>query len=77
MATLERKKMVKHTKEGRRYLYQPAMAEDAAKRSALQNIMGTFFGGKPENLVAALLDPKDQQLSDEEIQSIRSLIDKH
>ena len=58
-----------------RYLYQPAIAEDSAKRSALKNLLGTFFQGKPENLVAALLDPKDQKLTAEEIETIRSLID--
>lgn len=75
LVTLENKSMVKHTKAGRRYLYQPAIAEDSAKRSALKSLLGTFFQGKPENLVAALLDPKDQKLSSEEIESIRSLID--
>lgn len=75
LVTLENKEMVKHTKAGRRYLYQPAIAEDSAKRSALKNLLGTFFQGKPENLVAALLDPKDQKLSAEEIENIRGLID--
>ena len=75
LVTLENKEMVKHTKAGRRYLYQPAIAEDSAKRSALKNLLGTFFQGKPENLVAALLDPEDQKLSTEEIETIRSLID--
>ncbi|MGJ8725468.1 MAG: BlaI/MecI/CopY family transcriptional regulator [Roseibacillus sp.] len=75
LVTLENKEMVKHTKSGRRYLYQPAIAEDSAKRSALKNLLGTFFQGKPENLVAALLDPKDQKLSAEEIETIRGLID--
>lgn len=76
LVTLENKEMVKHTKAGRRYLYQPAIAEDSAKRSALKNLLGTFFQGKPENLVAALLDPKDQKLSAEEIETIRGLIDE-
>ena len=75
LVTLENKDMVKHTKIGRRYLYQPAIGEDSAKRSALKNLLGTFFQGKPENLVAALLDPKDQELSPEEIETIRGLID--
>ena len=43
-------------------------------RSALKQLLSTFFEGKPENLVAALLDPKDQQLSKDEIEKIRSLI---
>lgn len=74
LATLENKDMVKHSKEGRRYLYSPVINENKAKRTALKNLLGTFFKGKPENLVAALLDPSDQQLSEREIAEIRKLI---
>ena len=76
LATLENKEMVKHSKDGRRYLYKPAITEKKAKRSALKNLLTTFFDGKPEKLVAALLDPSDQQLTKKEIDSIRELLDK-
>jgi len=75
LATLESKDMVEHGKIGRRYLYRPSINEDKAKRTALKNLLGTFFKGKPENLVAALLDPADQQLSEKEIAKIRKLIE--
>jgi len=74
LATLENKEMVKHSKEGRRYLYTPAITESKAKRTAIKNLLGTFFQGKPENLVAALLDPTDQELTSSEIEEIRRLI---
>ncbi len=76
LATLEGKEMVRHSKEGRRYVYKPAITPRKAKRTALDNLLRTFFEGKPENLVAALLDPSDQQLSKSEIDSIRDLIKK-
>ena len=76
LATLENKEMVKHSKDGRRYLYKPAITEKKAKRSALKNLLSTFFDGKPEKLVAALLDPSDQQLTKKEIDTIRELLDK-
>ena len=76
LATLENKKMVNHSKNGRRYVYQPAITEKKAKRSALNNLLHTFFQGKPENLVAALLDPEDQNLSKKEIKDIRKLIEE-
>jgi BlaI family transcriptional regulator, penicillinase repressor len=75
LSTLEQKKMVTHTKESRRYIYQPTVPEKRAKRSALQQLMKTFFEGSPEKLVASLLDPEDQKLSPQEIQRIRKLID--
>lgn len=74
LATLEGKDMVRHSKEGRRYVYKPSITARKAKRTALDNLLRTFFEGKPENLVAALLDPTDQQLSKQEIDSIRDLI---
>ncbi len=76
LATLENKEMVRHSKDGRRYVYKPAITPRRAKRTALDNLLKTFFGGKPGNLVAALLDPNDQQLTTSEINEIRELIRK-
>ena len=76
MATLEGKGLVRHGKESRRYVYEPAVPEERAKRNALQRLLSTFFDGRPEKLVAALLDPQDQQLSRAEIERIRKLIDE-
>lgn len=76
LATLEQKQLVVvHGKDARRYVYKAAVPEQKAKRSALSNLLHTFFDGKPEKLVASLLDPSDQRLSPEEIARIRSLID--
>lgn len=74
LATMIEKDLVSFRKDSRRYVYRPAVPEKKAKRSALKQLLSTFFEGKPENLVAALLDPKDQQLSKDEIEKIRSLI---
>ena len=76
LATMIEKGLVAYRKDSRRYVYRPAVPEKKAKRSALKQLLSTFFEGKPEKLVAALLDPKDQQLSREEIERIRSLIGK-
>lgn len=76
MATLETKGMVKHSKDSRRYIYKPAITEKRARRSAISNLLSTFFDGKPDKLVAALLDPKDMHLKKEEIEKIRETLDK-
>lgn len=77
LATLESKGLIKHTKQSRTYVYSAAVPEKRAKRSALKQLLGTFFNGSPEKLVAALLDPQDQQLSKDEIENIRALIRDH
>jgi len=56
-------------------VFRPTVPEEQAKRSALRQLVATFFGGKPENLVASLLDPSDRTLSREEVGRIRRLID--
>ena len=76
LATMMEKGLVAHRKDSRRYVYRPAVPEKKAKRSALRTLLSTFFEGRPEKLVAALLDPKDQQLSEDEIAQIRKLIGK-
>ncbi|RYD18651.1 MAG: BlaI/MecI/CopY family transcriptional regulator [Verrucomicrobiaceae bacterium] len=75
LVTLEGKGLVKHGKESRKYVYQPTVPEKKAKRTALKQLIATFFEGSPEKLVASLLDPQDQKLSAEEIGKIRKLID--
>lgn len=77
LVTLEGKGLVKHGKDSRRYVYQPTVPEKRAKRTALKQLIATFFEGSPEKLVASLLDPQDQQLSGEEIERIRKLIDEN
>ena len=76
LVTLETKALARHSKDSRRYVYHPAVPEKRAKRSAIKQLISTFFEGKPENLVASLLDPDDQSLSDAEIKRIRQLVEQ-
>jgi len=75
LVTMENKGMLKHSKDSRRYVYEPVVAEKRARKTALNHLLTTFFEGKPENLVAALLDPKDQGLSKNEIEEIRRMVE--
>lgn len=75
LATMAGKGLVTVCKDSRRYVYRAAVPEKKAKRSALKQLLATFFEGKPEKLVAALLDPQDQALSEEEILRIRNLLE--
>lgn len=74
LATMGNKNLVTARKDSRRYVYRAAVPETKAKQSALRQLLSTFFDGRPEKLVASLLDPKEQSLSKEEIRRIRNLI---
>ena len=76
LAILEEKGYLKHQKRQRKYIYSPTVAASRAKRSALKNLLATFFDNSAANLVAALLDPKDQKLSANEIERIHRLIEE-
>ena len=75
LATMVEKGQLKHRKASRRYLYRPVMSNGRARRDALRQVLATVFGGRPEKLVAALLDPEDQKLSEAEIRRIRAVIE--
>jgi len=65
---------LKIEKDGPRYVYSPTKARRQAGRSAIKNVVETFFEGSVEKAVAALLDTKDGELSPEESKNIQRLI---
>lgn len=76
LRVLERKGYVRHREEGLRYVYEPAVAREVARKSAIQRLLRTFFDGSAQQAVAALIDPKVSRLSREELDEIARLIDR-
>lgn len=52
---LERKGHVRHTKEGRAFVYKPVIGREQARESAIAHLLGRFFEGSPEKLVLNLI----------------------
>ena len=76
MRVLEEKGHVRHQEEGLKYVYAPVVARDKAKRSAVKHMLETFFGGSPEQAVAALLDVSATRLTREELERMAEMIEK-
>ena len=76
LRVLEEKGHVKHQAEGLKYVYVPVVAREKAKRSAVRHVLDTFFGGSPEQIVAALLDVSASRLTNEELDRMAELIEK-
>ena len=53
---LEEKGYLEHEKQGPRYVFRPTLPRDEASRSALRQLLRTFFDGSVEQAVAALPD---------------------
>jgi predicted transcriptional regulator len=62
--------------DGPRYDYWPTIARDTVRRSELQHVLRTFFGGSAESALATLLDIKSGELGDDERRRLKRLIDK-
>lgn len=73
---LEDKGQVRHERDGARYVFQPAVARDRAKRSAIRHLVTTFFDGSPELAVATLLDESASHLSEADYERLKRLIDE-
>jgi predicted transcriptional regulator len=60
--------------DGPRYMYFPAAKPEAASRSALKQLVRTFFNNSPSLAMAALLDIKGPPISEAEYQRLISLL---
>jgi predicted transcriptional regulator len=65
---------LKHQQDGVRYLYSATISPAAAKRSALQQVVQTFFGGSLRQMMTALVT--EASWTDEELDALRSEIDR-
>jgi predicted transcriptional regulator len=69
---LEAKGYVRHTKEGRAFVYEPVVVREEASRKALNTLVNRFFGGSCELLVVNLL--KEETIGPAELRRIKKMI---
>ncbi len=62
--------------DGPRYVYFPAVKPEEASRSALKQLVRTFFDNSPGSAMAALLDSTSTRLSAAEYRRLRSLLER-
>jgi predicted transcriptional regulator len=73
---LEAKGLVRHVEEAGRYVYMPVRPRQSAARTALAQLLQTFFDGSVEQVMATLLSVKAAELSPEELDRLRDLIEQ-
>lgn len=74
LGNLEKKGHVKHRQDGRRYVYTPTVPHETASRSAIRNVLHTFFRGSPSRAILALLGMS--KMSREELDVIAKWIEE-
>lgn len=60
--------------DGPRYVYFPAAKPEEASRSALKQLVRTFFNDSPGSAMAALMDLTDEPLSEAEYRRLTTLL---
>lgn len=73
LARLEKKGYLRHQYDGPRYVYSARASPAAAKRSALQQFLRTFFGGSLRQMMTALVS--DASWTDEDLNAIKDEIE--
>lgn len=72
---LEEKGHLRHVQEGQHNLYLPTHPRQAAAKSAMRQVLQTFFSGDLEMAVATILSEAETELTDEEAVRLSALIE--
>lgn len=75
LVKMEKKGVVTHRTEGRRYLYSATVSEDAVKRSMVDELTERLFDGDFDALVALLLE--EHRITDADLAEIQTKIARH
>jgi predicted transcriptional regulator len=74
LARLENRGIVRHQQDGIRNMYSVTVSPAAAKRTALEQYLQTFFGGSRRLMLTSLV--RDGSWSDEDLAALRTEIDR-
>lgn len=74
LSRLEAKGIVRRQQDGIRNLYSVTVSPAAAKRTALQEYLHTFFGGSLRLMLTSLV--RDGSWSDEDLKLLRAELDR-
>lgn len=73
---LTEKGMVRFSKDGARYVYEPVIERENAAKTTLGQVVQTFFEGSVADAVVTLVSENEADLTDEELDRLADLIDR-
>lgn len=74
LARLERKGLLQHTQEGVRYLYSATRSPSVAGRSAVKEVVNTFFEGSTMQLLTSLV--RQGSWSEHELDALEAAVER-
>ena len=76
LANLEKKGLLTHDRDGRQYVYAPAIPGDKARTPAMKHLLETFFAGSSSRAILAFLEVSKDELTREELDRIAAWIEE-
>ena len=70
---LEQKGFVRRTESSKGYLYQPAVPDSQARKTALKELVRVFFNGSPTGAATALLG-MSERIDETELDKLEALL---
>ena len=67
---LERKGHLKHTRQGKKYVYSPTTPRTRAIKEALKHLLGTYFGDSLPKAIAAMVQLRAKDIGDEDLRQL-------
>jgi predicted transcriptional regulator len=77
LSILEEKGHIRHIEQGRRYVYLPTTPKRKVQSSALQQLMDSLFENSAESVVSTLMDISARRMSDDDLERLARIIDRH
>jgi predicted transcriptional regulator len=75
LTKMEKKGVVRHTVDGRRFVYRPLVTEPQVRRSMVSELRDRLFGGDTTALVSHLL--AEHEIDPRELAELRKLVAAH
>jgi predicted transcriptional regulator len=72
---MERKGIVAHRRDGRRYVYHATVSEEDVRRSMVSDLVRQLFGGDPAALVGHLV--REEELETRDLDTLRREIERN
>jgi BlaI family transcriptional regulator, penicillinase repressor len=73
MGILEDKGALVHSRTGRAFLFRPLISRQQATQNQVRDVICRFFGGRPEKLIAEVLE--NESMDPDQLEAVRMLLD--
>ena len=76
LTILQEKGHIRFERKGARYIYEPVVPRDEMAKSVMSGVLENFFGGSIERVVATLIEPGEEPLSDDQLDRLAKMIEQ-